>query len=218
MLTTKAAKAARIATRAVAGSKKTLDNTTIFYNRNIRPRVSTIKNATVEKSKEYAHNAKPFYQQNIEPKVPKIKRTIATEYSKYKKELKNSFGIQAASELLPKKYSDLFVTAMPPISHIAKKAVEERKNFNRQKFKTEVVNELKATAITEATLRCAKNTIRKLPPLQQIAITTAVGSTSDYLINNEHIKKVASRTKETFKERTNKIKKTVSNTKIGRCH
>ena len=186
--------------KALSTSKKTLDNATILYNINIRPRVLTMENAALEKYKEYAHKTKAFYQENIKPKAPKIRRTIATECNKYEKELKNSFLIQTVSKSLPKKYSDLFVTVMPPISHIAKKAIEERKNFNMQKFKEEVVKELKATAITEATIRCAKNTIRKLPPSQQLLITTAVGSASDYLVNNEYINKEISRQKEIIKK------------------
>ena len=71
--------------RAVAGSQKTLNNATILYNINIRPRVLTMENATLEKYKEYVHKTKAFYQENIKPKAPKIRRTIATECNKYEK-------------------------------------------------------------------------------------------------------------------------------------
>ena len=187
MLGQKVARTTIGAIRAVAGSQKTLNNATILYNINIRPRVLTMENAALEKCNEYASktkefcqrkveqqfntfteksrecvsNAQTFYQQKVEPKLQKAKSIAKTEYGEYKKEIKNSLEIhmplEFISESLPAKYRTLFITTMAPISHIAKKAAEEREDLNRQKFKTEAGNELKATLMTEGVLFSWKN-------------------------------------------------------------
>lgn len=232
--------------KALSTSKKTLDNATILYNINIRPRVLTIENATLEKCNEYASktkefcqrkvepqlhtftekynecasNAQIFYQQKVEPKVQKAKSIAKTEYGEYKKEIKNSLEIhmplEFISESLPAKYRTLFITTMAPISHIAKKAAEEREDLNRQKFKTEAGNELKASLMTEGVLYCAKNIVKKLPPLQRTVITAAICGTSHYLVNNKYIDKEISRKKEIIKkEKANENKGTENSANRG---
>lgn len=237
MLGQKVARTTIGAIRAVAGSKKIQNGIVAPCKQNIGPTLSIIKNTTLEKSRECASNAQAFYQQKVEPQFQKAKSIAKTEYGKYKKEVKSSFETHAPlgiiSELLPAKYKAPFIATMSPVSHIVKKAVKEREDFNWQKFKTEVGNELKATAMTEGALYCAKNIVKKLPPLQKTAMTVAICGTSHYLVNNEYINKEISRQKENLKKekdkaikkaseilnkRTNKNKGTTNSTDRGcRC-
>lgn len=186
----------------------------MFEQKVARTAIGAIR--AVAGSQKTRSNIKAFCQQKVEPEFQKTKSIAKTEYGEYKKEIKNSLEIHMSFEFisksLPAKYRTLFITTMAPISHIAKKAAEEREDLNRQKFKTEVGKELKATMITEGALYCAKNIVKKLPPLQKTAITVAMCGISHYLVNNEYINKEISRQKEIIKKETDEaIKKANEN-------
>ena len=215
------------AARTLAGSKRFRNGIV----QNIGPALSTMTNATAEKLNEYAYNLEELYQRNIRSRVSKIKDITATESKKYAHELQNSTIIHVPlhniSKIIPPQYRESFMMIAAPTSHIALKAIKERtantmekptekrKDFNIQNYKKILKDEFISAMMTETFMRYLKNAIKNgsksLSPLQKLILTTTICGSSHYLVDTiNHSEKV-------HKEKANKGAQKVGNTENGRC-
>lgn len=229
--------------RTLAGSKKTIYNTTAFYNQNIKPelkelyrkniepRVSTMTNATAEKLNEYAYNLEELYQRNIRSRVSKIKDITATESKKYAHELQNSVIIHAPlhtiSKTLPSQYRRSFMMIAAPTSHIALKAMKERsanimeeptekrKEFNMQNFKKIVKDEIISATMTETAMHYLKNGMKNSS--KSLPPLQKLILTTAICGGSHYLVDKINRNEKVHKEKENKDANKRNNTGNGRC-